>query len=405
MPLDAAATAAGGDHPDARPDGSGDADLAEAFRLLTQRLRAMPRPPRKAVEVVLAVPPEEPPPPRRVRPPPPDPGESVALLLEIIWGAIDLLPQERAMVSDALLLLAPRLNDRQLVALADRLSGMDSPPPLLAAQLILDERLEVSGPLLEKNAHLSDRDMIAAAGADQPEKLRVIARRRSLSPVLSDHLVETGDIAALLQLLRNPGAEFFFSTYMRLCDLAGQHPALQVPITTRPDLPLPVALELFWRLPSDLRRVILTRFLTDSTILNRIIAIVLASEPEETPPEDGGIPAADLDTAVAALAAGRREDAARDFAVLAGIAGETARRIIEDVTGEPLAALLKTLGVSRSRFMEIMAQLTRAGWAPPGQETQDLQAVFDALSGNKARTLLIYWDWFTRRTGPYAPQA
>lgn len=396
MPLDAVA-------------GEDEQDLAAAFRQLTQRLRARPRsaPPPAAVAVLPPVAPMVPEavaPPLPVKPQPPDPGESAAALLDIIWGAIDLLPQERALVNDALLLLVPRLTERQLISVADRLSGMDAPPPLLAARLIRDPRFEVAAPLLERNAHLSDRDIMAAAGPSDSVKLRIIARRRSLSPQLSSYVAASGDLAAVQLLLRNPGAELFFSTFMEVCELAVHHAVLQVPLTARADLPLPAAFELFWCLPPELRRVILSRFLTDSVTLNRIIAIITASELAGPPVDGEAVSAPDLDAALAALTGGRQAEAVQSFARLAGLAEATAQRILADVTGEPLAALLKALGISRAGFMEVTAQLRAEGWAIDGQASGNLQAVFDGLSGNKARTLLIYWDWFTRKAGPYAPQ-
>src|SRR4029453_14885948 len=45
------------------------------------------------------------------------------------------------------------------------------------------------------------------------------------------------------------------------------------PLATRLDTPPPVAFELFWVLPAELRRYILSRFLTDSETLNRVLKI------------------------------------------------------------------------------------------------------------------------------------
>jgi uncharacterized protein (DUF2336 family) len=411
MPLDADTIAPGVEGPERPSAGVDDGvDLADAFRELTRRLKERRRPERQVQDappppVLVETVPPPPPSPPPVKPAPPDPGESVSALLDIIWGAIDLLPQERSMISDALLLLAPRLTERQLVSLSERLSGMDAPPPLLVARLIRDPRLEVAGPLLEKNAHLSDRDVVAAVGLADSEKLKLICRRRSISPAVSDHVVASADLEALQILLRNPGSDLFFSTYMQLCAIAAEHPVLRGLLTTRTDLPLPVALELFWCLPPELRRVILSRFLTDSVTLNRIIAIVTASDVVETSADAEPQAAGDLDAAIAALTSGRQEAAVQMFSRLAGITEATALRIVSDATGEPLAALLKLLGLSRAGFTEVTAHLNGEGWTNAGQTAANLQAVFDGLSASKARSLLIYWDWFTRKLGPYAPQA
>ena len=42
------------------------------------------------------------------------------------------------------------------------------------------------------------------------------------------------------------------------------------------------------------------------------------------------------------------------------------------------------------------------GLVKENRPQEELKAVFDALSFTKARVLLIYWDWFMRRAGPYA---
>ena len=61
--------------------------------------------------------------------------------------------------------------------------------------------------MLERSADVRDRDMIAAAPAVDIDRLRMIARRRVPSPVLSGHLVASGDPGVILALLRNNGAE------------------------------------------------------------------------------------------------------------------------------------------------------------------------------------------------------
>jgi hypothetical protein len=165
-----------------------------------------------------------------------------------------------------------------------------------------------------------------------------------------------------------------------------------------------VAFELFWSLPPELRRLLLSRFLTDSVTLGNILRIAL-SEDESLPGgalrEDRPAPPEALDAALDAASALRMEEAALRFGELAGIADGTVRRILGDRQGEPAAVLFKALGVSRVRFLEALERLG-PGMALEG-DPQDLQVLFDGLSFTKARMLLTYWDWQVRRTGPYAP--
>jgi hypothetical protein len=65
------------------------------------------------------------------------------------------------------------------------------------------------------------------------------------------------------------------------------------------------------------------------------------------------------------------------------------------------------VGLGRTRFEDAFerlragSSLLRARRAP-----EELKTLFDSLSFNKARVLLLYWDWRTRQAGPYAgPEA
>lgn len=397
MPLDA---------PMADRDPAPRRGTVDSFRLLTARLKRLevPQPP-PSPPVVVA---EPPPPPSAavVLPPaPPDPGEAASALLDIVWGAVDLPPQERSMAGDTLLLLLPKLSARDLGMLAERIAAMDQPPPLLVSRLVSDPRPEVGGVVLERSAHLDQADMLAACHDGDHERLRLLARRRQVPAALADRLVESGDLLCQLALLRNPGAEISFRSFLRLSQMAGEHPGLQVPLALRTDLPLAVALDLLWRLPPELRRVIIARFLSDSVTLGRILAIGMAAGGTPLPP-DGTAPLGDVEGALEALLAGQRPDSASRFASLAGITQDTVERIFADSDGEALVVLLKALGLGRSRIDDALDRI-RAGTSliREGRPQEELKAMFDALSFTKARVLLTYWDWFTRRVGPYSELA
>ena len=199
----------------------------DSFRLLTARLKRLDMPP-----LPPPVPMDEPPPlpaaSVALPPAPPDPGAAASALLDIVWGAVDLPPQERSMAGDTLLLLLPKLSIRDLGMLAERIAAMDQPPPLLLSRLVSDSRPEVGGVLLERSAHLDQSDMLAACRDGDHERLRLLARRRHVPAVLSDRLVDSGDLLCQLVLLRNPGADISFRSFLRLSQMAGEHPGLQV---------------------------------------------------------------------------------------------------------------------------------------------------------------------------------
>jgi hypothetical protein len=166
-----------------------------------------------------------------------------------------------------------------------------------------------------------------------------------------------------------------------------------------------VALDLMWRLPAELRRVIIARFLSDSVNLGRILSIALAAG-DGPVLREGAVTHAEVDAAFGPLLAGKRDLTVSRVAQLACVAEGTVERIFSDGEGEALVALLKALGLGRSRFDEVLERLrTASGLLKEGRSPEEFKAVFDALSFTKARVLLIYWDWFTRKTGPYATTA
>ena len=337
---------------------------------------------------------------------------ALTLLAMMSSGAGTALPQERALAADTLLRILPRIPVKQLLAVVERVAIMQAPPPLLVAKLIRDQRPEVVAPLLERCMHITDQDLMAAATEGDAPKQRMIARRRAISPLLADHLIALGDPSVVLTLIRNPAAAFSHDAFHVLAELASKHHGLLAPLATRADLPPPVAFELFWFVPQELRRFIFSRFLTDSETLNKILRITLATHGGADGDGDGQLTEpkfADrdvIDGAIGHAAEFRLDEAARILSEAAGVNKDTALRILADREGEPLTVILKALGYPRGKFAEAMERLrtSEAGILRSDRVVDELQSIFDSLSFNKARILLTYWDWFVRQAGPYAPR-
>ncbi|HTN96644.1 MAG TPA: DUF2336 domain-containing protein [Nordella sp.] len=295
------------------------------------------------------------------------------------------LPQERALANDMLLRLLPRMPLRSLRHLAERVCLMETPSQMLVRRLINDPRIEVSGPLLENAMTVDDSDLIVVVNTGNPAKLKLIARRRIISPALSEALIRSNHVDTLLNLIRNRGAAFSIESMWRLTRSAAAHPVLQAPLVTRQDTPSPIAFQLFWRLPSELRRYVLSRFLTDSETITRILTMNAENEGAERKYADLSL--------LSRLEEATPEAAGAIYAELVQVSRETGARIAEDQGGEALTVALKAAGLTRAQF---------AGLVDKRADAEALKAIFDTLSFNKARVLLTYWDWAARRTGPYA---
>ncbi|MEP4480405.1 MAG: DUF2336 domain-containing protein, partial [Alphaproteobacteria bacterium] len=119
--------------------------------------------------------------------------------------------------------------------LADTLKEMTSAPPAVIRQLARDTDAMVANPVIEFSPVLTDKDLatIIAEGANTA-RLKAVARRREVSEAVSDAIVETGDVEATAELLKNPGAHISEGTMDKIADRAEDHPELHGPQVARP---------------------------------------------------------------------------------------------------------------------------------------------------------------------------
>jgi uncharacterized protein (DUF2336 family) len=327
-----------------------------------------------------------------------------SLLDMMASGSSSGLPQERALAADTLLRMIPRLPLKSMVMLAERLCMMEAPPHLLVTKLICDPRIEVAGPLLEDCSHITDEDLSLVIHEGDSAKRRMMARRRHVSRAVTAQLVNTGEPSVLLNLVRNQNAEISHESFVQLVNVAANQEDLLAPLCIRADLPVPFAFELFWHAPAQLRRYLLSRFLTDSETLTKILKIALDNNGDE-PAKPEFSNSEKIMEALQLADDGQLDEAAEILGAAAQINPATALRIMSDRQGEPLAALFKAVGITRAAANEILHGLKNSvsGLIDPARDPDELQGSFDSLSFNKARILLTYWDWATLKTGPYAP--
>jgi uncharacterized protein (DUF2336 family) len=314
------------------------------------------------------------------------------------------LPQERALAADTLLRLVPRLEIKPLIMLAQRLAMMDSPPNLLVSRLIRDPRVEVAGPLLEDCSHITDKDLEQIIQEGELDKLRMIGRRRRLTRQISDALIKSGDPSVVLTLVRNADAEISHDGFLSLLLLCEHHEELLAPLATRQDLGAPFAFELFWLAPAQLRRFILSRFLTDSETLTKILKITKLANSEDEGEVEPMSQFALLE-ALERAARGHLEVAAEELAVIMQLSPSTVTRILSDLQGDAIVVMLKATAYPRSSMSGLLKRLQDAELPliSRDRDITELQSMFETLSFNKARILLTYWDWAQSKTGPYAP--
>lgn len=124
---------------------------------------------------------------------------------------------------------------RQVISEALK-ARLDAPAELIAS-LARDLDLLVSQPVLEHSPLLSDADLIdIIRGGASEGALTAIARRQHLVGDVTDALVDTGNVAAIGQLLRNTKAQIREETIDRLIDRAPGEPTWQEALVDRQGL-------------------------------------------------------------------------------------------------------------------------------------------------------------------------
>ncbi len=324
-----------------------------------------------------------------------------ASLLEILAqpdSAIN--PHVRAMAMDTLQALLPEIGTPGFLRmLARRLCLMERPPASLLRTLLAGNDREIVRTLL-LDARMPESLLVEIATWSEPEVLHVLARRRMLSTAVCNALLKRDEPGIMLELLRNRNAVIEEQGYWAVVRRAREEHSLHAPLVTREDLPAAVAFDLFWHLPPMQRRFVISRFVSDSDMLERILKI--------TRPAATGLDATDramyIETMVAMICDGDTDAAARRLSRLTGLHAEACLRIVSDASGEALTITFKALGLQRRVFTDVIARLHNAPAAPLDghREIEDLRILFDTLSTNKSWVMLTYWDWSARGIGPYS---
>jgi hypothetical protein len=309
-------------------------------------------------------------------------------------------PQERLFAGDALVSILPYLQPSELANLTRTVARLDLVSEQLRSFLVCHPDPDISSRMLKDAQLLSDVDLLRLIPKAGEQQLRLIARRRMLSMTICDALIATGNKTVILDLLRNADSQLSQSALNVLPGIVRSSDDMMSALCNRQDLPQAVGLKLFWQANRNLRRYLLSRYLTESSSLSRVIEVGISAG--AIPPLGGQAKPADIEQLILQIETGNPE-AAQTLARCCRIAPETAEMIIADEGGEPLAVVFKAMAQSRLVTAEALKRwvLSPSCAINDANRIIELHALFDSLSYNKARMLLSYWDWASREAGPY----
>lgn len=328
------------------------------------------------------------------------PADRVALLLGHISQPDNLISStERRLALDALGMLLPRVSEALQAQVVERLCVMREPPrALLEAALLTLSDDHVARLLAE--AQVPDAFLADIVRTGNKMAQECILQRRHLGPATCTALAEVAPENILRRLLVHQDAPISDAAWRTLLMRAIREPGLQSLLVRHPQLPLPVANELFWYLPANLRVALLTRGAGESTLLEELL--LLARAP-------GHLPAQEflerMEMAFGAVLQRDMEGAVATVASATGMRLQTVRRIFFDEGGEAMAILFKGHQVPGRTFLQTMIDHAQGhlGRRWPWLHDQDrLMDFYGGVGIARARLMLLYWDWRSRESGPYA---
>ncbi len=337
-----------------------------------------------------------------------------ARLAELVAMPATLMsPHERHLAADVLMALLKSAPLALRLSLAQRLIVMEDPPRALLRYLAMDE-ISVAQPLLQDAVGFDDSDLMAVIRGGYDAHWLLIARRKGLSELLSDALIQVGQADVVEAVLSNTRARISQTGIDMAVQASQRDPVLVGPLLHRPELKPSQALVMFWWSDFEQRVTILRRYAAERRTLagemTEAFREALAegwSDPEvrkalqvmerrqRNRAAISKSPFQSLEEAVEAARAGLTQKVAAEIGYLAGLKPVTIVRILTDQGGEAIGVFCKATGLRREHLDMLWGALRR----PKGEAGVFTSSygrttyVYEIMATAKAQTALRYWNW------------
>jgi uncharacterized protein (DUF2336 family) len=291
-------------------------------------------------------------------------------------------------------------------ALSERLAHNPSAPHDLILFLANDD-ISVARPVLLESEVLADGDLADIILNRSIFHSRSIAQRSSLSEMVTERLVATGDSQTMASLLQNPGARLSPAAFLSLANVARRVESLQAPLLHRPEIPPELAAAIYSNVSEELRQYIRGRFKFEPQQLEDALQASIAElndanrAAHEVTPEmiDAAERLAETGRLTYAIMAqvlrrGQIQFFLALFARALSLDARSAWIIVAASGGEKLAVAAKALGLMKSDFATLFL-LTRA--AARGEQVVDPRVLsrvlqfYDRVTPAFAASMLKGW--------------
>lgn len=332
-------------------------------------------------------------------------GELAENICELCFSEnANLTERELAHVFDILRALVGDVEMHVRRTLAEHLSERSDPPHELIIALANDT-IEVAFPVLVKNKVLQDKDLLQLIVEHSQEHRLSITQRKSLSPEISEALVQTNDTIVIASLLRNDGAEFSPELLTRLVEDSRNVGAYREPLVRHQDLTPDLAKRMYAWVGDALRQYIISAYKLDPRDVEDAIASAMteAMQEYEFDVGDQSHDVAALSQSQISRASGilisllRGEEFRRfesQFGRFAALPPSAIRRVLYHSGVEGLAIACKALGFDSMTFSELLFHLHGGRSIPKFRTSNKYRAAmeyFHHVDPIRARHVLRSW--------------
>jgi uncharacterized protein (DUF2336 family) len=162
-----------------------------------------------------------------------------------ISGQADYQGDGLDLFDDILCRFSLQIDTASRVALAERFAQQPNCPPGLVRLLAMDESVEVARPVLAQCGRLEERDLIDVANGRGQGHHLAIAERKNLPVSITDALIDRGNNAVALAVLRHRKAQFSDEGLSKLVSKAKDDDMIALGMLARNDIPRQVLADVF----------------------------------------------------------------------------------------------------------------------------------------------------------------
>ena len=303
--------------------------------------------------------------------------------------------------------LTREIEQKAVRELSERLAPVENAPERLIRRLANDDSIDISGPVLTHSNRLDEDEILEIARTKSLAHLEAIAGRNTIGELVTDVLVERGDVAVARKVAANSGARFSEGSLQSLVDRASGDSDLAQSVARRRELPPAMFRHLLGRATDTVRkRLMETANPATAKAINRILAEVSQKVESATvapamkrsyqgaqqavieAQKNGGVTAATLMQFAKSL---KLEETVVTLSLLTGVPIDVIDRFLDDPSDDPIMILCTGIDLDWNITLAVLS--ARAGTIQLRESrAEDANKKYRKLSTYSAQRVMRFWQ-------------